>query len=156
MQNDQGCFGIPKRQNPPRSEVFVSNGNGHGTTNTKIRRFSTIRSILGDAITYVDDAALGASFIINQDGIYGITYTDRATANSADLGASVNSTELTTNIQSVLAINVLCSVTSVSSNYGCAAGTFFLKARDIVRPHTDGVPNANGDATHFRIVKVSN
>lgn len=73
----------------PRSSVTVHTGNGFGGTNAN-RRFSTILEELGSAITYADDANDGASFTINEDGIYAIDWTDLASGGNFEAFISVN------------------------------------------------------------------
>lgn len=52
------------------SEVWVTGSVGVGSTNSRIWKFSAVQNLEGSAITYVPDAALGDSFVINEDGIY--------------------------------------------------------------------------------------
>ena len=73
------------------SVVHVDIGNGFGSTNIKIRRFTTVVTNTGSDITYADSATLGGSFTINTDGIYAITYTDRKNSGGFELmGVTVN------------------------------------------------------------------
>ena len=65
--------------NSLEAEVFVQVGNGFGSTNTIVRRFSTVIINVGTAITYTDDSVYGASFLINVPGVYSISYTDQRT-----------------------------------------------------------------------------
>jgi hypothetical protein len=139
------------------SEVCVYNGaNGHGSTNICIRRFSATFINRGTAITYADSATLGATFTINEDGIYSINYQDARTSGSAAIGISLNSTELTTSISSISFTNFVAYVeTGSSAESGQANQTMFLKAGDVIRAHTDGLPGILGDnKTRFRIVQL--
>lgn len=77
--------------NNPRSEIAVTTGNGTGSTNTAVRRFTTISKQIGADITYTDSSTLGAQFTINSDGVYSISYTDSNTTDSIT-GVMVNST----------------------------------------------------------------
>jgi len=127
----------------PASQVRVDTGNGHGSTNTRIRRFSNITQSIGSAITYADSATLGGSFTINEAGIYSMTHHDRANASSFSIGFSVNSTQLTTDVGGITTANRLVFDVEASST-----GTFRstsvvarLAAGDVVRVHTDGSPN---------------
>lgn len=139
-------------------EVTVYAGNGHGSTNTKIRRFtSTLRSV-GTAVTYADSATLGASFTINESGLYEIYYQDEfLSASQFSYGATVNSAELTTNILSTAIANrLLCGVNTLG---GTAVPVPFtrtvrLTAGDVVRAHTNGSPNGTGNNVQFSIRKV--
>ena len=52
------------------SMVRLQSTNGHGATNTKIRRFSNVVEIRGASIGYKDSATDGASFTIKESGVY--------------------------------------------------------------------------------------
>jgi len=143
----------------PRSYVVVSTGNGHGSTNTKIRRFTTIDSNIGSAITYADSATLGGSFTINEDGIYSIIYNDYTSGAEAGIGISLNSTELTTDINSLTNYKdriTLANAGNISSN-SCISATIFIAAGGVIRAHNaPTLPNSTLNITQFRITKVSN
>lgn len=64
---------------PPPSNigcVRVYTQNGYGSTNTRIRRWTTVAINQGTDITYADSATLGSSFTINAAGVYACTYAD--------------------------------------------------------------------------------
>lgn len=136
--------------------VKVTTGNGHGSTNTKIRRFTTTEYSVGSAITYADSATSGASFTINADGIYAGIYFDQSDAGTIYLGVSKNSAQLTTDIYSITAANRLGMVgvggTAVVGEFSWVEK---LSAGDVIRPHTNGVPNATlAYYTTFNIRKI--
>jgi hypothetical protein len=136
-------------------EIVVTTGNGHGSTNTKIRRFTTTQSSVGTAITYADSGTLGGSFTINEAGIYAITCSETGVADT--YGVSLNSSQLTTNIQSITAADrVVHSTTDSGGNYTLSASVVVsLASSDVVRLHTDGTPTATSAAgTVFRIRKI--
>jgi hypothetical protein len=136
--------------------VTVTTGNGHGSTNTKIRRFTTTQSSVGSAITYADSATLGASFTINSDGLYEIYYGDASSSGSNIVGISLNSAQLTTDIQAITAANRVGLSASVTANDTApVTRTLRLVATDVIRPHTNSAPNA-GTAyqTIFSVRKV--
>jgi len=133
------------------SEVRVTGGNGHGSTNNKIRRFTTTVKNVGSDITYADSAALGATFTINTAGIYAIVYNDGANLGNSIGGLSKNSSQLTTSIQNITDSDILAVTHShngvPTNNYvgetTCYIGN--LVAGDIIRAHTDagGNPTSN-------------
>lgn len=134
-------------------EVVVHTGNGHGSTNTKIRRFTTAMTNVGTAITYADSATLGASFTINETGLYAIFYADYHGASTV-IGASVNSAQLTVGISSITTGNRLFCINQIAGNVVSASRVVRLSAGDVVRAHTEGV-NTGADATNvFSIRKV--
>lgn len=139
-----------------RSEVWLTGGNGHGATNTKIRRFTTTVRNVGTAITYADSANNGASFTINEDGVYMVTYSDSYGAGSSDMGLSINSTELTTDITSITNADRLLCWVSANSNF-TATGSVQVTARkgDVIRAHTTALVNQTVDQrTTFKITHI--
>ena len=133
--------------------AIVNSGNGHGSTNTKIRRFTTTLTSVGTAITYADSITLGASFTINETGIYEV-FTQESTTSA--FGISVNSSQLTTNIQSILVVNRL-GINSLNFNsISGVSRVVRLLAGDVIRAHTDGGPTNTTDMTYFSVRKVVN
>jgi hypothetical protein len=141
----------------PQDEITVDSGNGHGSTNTKIRRWSNTRKSTGSCITYADSSTLGGSFTIganNCAGNYSITVCDRATASDETLTITVNDSALTTsaNVPTTYAQGRRAGTKTVSTQPGCVSWTGYLSAGDVVREHTDG--NANGgDANVMTTIK---
>ena len=138
------------------SAVVVHTGNGYGSTNTKIRRFTTTLTNVGSAITYADSATLGASFTINETGIYSIIYDEANSLGSSNpFGVSLNSTELTTAIDGIAVAGRICMGTITASAYGLASCTQRFTAGDVVRPHGGTTLTASTNPTvKFTIRKV--
>lgn len=143
---------------PGDNSVVVTNGNGHGSTANKIRRWTTTESSVGSAIVYADSAANGSTFTIQtgNDGLYAITYTDGCSSTSTLFGISINSADLTTGVQSISAATRL-GITTGSTNNGPVALTVIVKlaAGDVIRPHTDGAPDLTGATSKFSIRKIN-
>lgn len=139
------------------SEVFLTGGNGFGSTSTVIRRFTTTLVNRGSAITYADSATLGGTFTINEPGVYSMKYSDGNTLAIDRLGISLNSTELTTGI------NAISNSTRLAQDRTSAANDFEnvfvsrrLRAGDVIRAHTLGSNNMTADdIVTFSIIKVS-
>jgi hypothetical protein len=144
------------QQSPGNHEIVVTTGSGHGSTNTKIRRFTTTQSSVGTAITYADSSANGGSFTINEAGIYAITFTDGKSATAAQFGISVNSSQLTTSIVSITATDRLGSTNNGAGNLHMSMTILAsLSSSDVIRAHTDGNPDLTSAAgTVFRIRKI--
>jgi hypothetical protein len=122
----------------PNGMVRLHTGNGFGSTNTKIRRFTTTVTNTGTAITYSDSASNGATFTINEAGIYSISYCDNFNSAGEQIGVSLNSSQLTTNISGITTADRLgytVSGADVSNNY---SWTGRLAAGDVIRAHTTG------------------
>lgn len=140
--------------------VVVTTGNGHGSTNTKIRRFTTTLSSTGTAITYADSAANGASFTINEAGLYSISYCDYGPVSTVvQYGVSKNSAQLTTDVGSITATDRV----AIASNYESTGNPWAIPlsisqrfaAGDVIRPHTNGTPNSSSTAlNYFSITKI--
>tara|TARA_R110000823_G_scaffold213977_1_gene343764 strand:- start:20 stop:508 length:489 start_codon:yes stop_codon:yes gene_type:complete len=139
------------------SRIHVYNYNGYGSTNNKIPRFSNTAETAGSAITYADSASLGASFTINDDGFYSMTY--HIMANSSQwFGISLNSTQLTTTLYQINVADRLTASNTPALNVVTQVGvTRRLAAGDIIRPHTYGgaFNNNGGNASNeFTIERV--
>ena len=146
----------------PRSEVTVDTGNVYGSTATVIPRFSNIRLNQGSAITYADSATSGASFTINEDGVYAISYSNGG-GGGAGIGITVNENLASTGTTSITSYTITYAQGYRAMTEQPTAGrrafvgwTGNLKAGDIVRPHDNGSSLATAPSTNFSIVKVSN
>lgn len=141
----------------PTSCVQVHTGNGYGSTNNKIRRYTTALVNTGSDITYADSAANGASFTINTTGIYAID-SNEISVNTGlfAVGASVNSAQLTTSINSITVANRLFFGFSGGGVFPAAGGAVrFLAAGDVVRPHQDGNNSDTTDKVTFSIRRIA-
>ena len=121
------------------SNIVVTTGNGFGSTNTRIRRFTTAQEESGTAVTYADSATNGASFTINEDGIYSVMYTDSISAGTyANIGISLNSSELTTEITAITAADRLMScATGDTTGRTMCSWSGRLSKGDVVRAHCE-------------------
>jgi hypothetical protein len=139
------------------SMIRLHTANGYGSTNTTIRRFSTLVLNQGTDITYADSATLGATFTIIRSGVYSISFSDStSSASGMSLGVSLNSTQLTTDINAITAADRLISTnTPPSPNYrGCCSVTVHLVAGSVIRAHTDGA-SGGGATAIFTITRVA-
>lgn len=132
------------------SQVRLTVGNGFGSTNTKIRRFTNTVENSGSHITYTDSATNGASFTINTAGIYAITYTEEGNTGTPLFGITLNSSQLTTDINGVTVSDIL-TISNCASGNGreATACTVKLAVNDVIRMHTN-----NGTATFADNVQV--
>lgn len=138
------------------NEVHLDTGNGLGSTNTAIRRFTNIRRNVGTAITYADSSTLGGSFTINEPGVYSVTYCDFSTAGTLAFGISIDSNVLTTTITSVSYAEGKRAVNAAATNFvGSVSCTLVLAAGNVLRAHTEAVANGNNSNVVFKITKVS-
>lgn len=142
--------------NAGRQQVYLSGGNGHGSTNTAIRRFTTAQVNTGTDMTYADSATAGMSVTINTSGVYAISYCDSATAGAATGGISVNGATLNTSIINLTyAQGHRIDQASSGANFiTCIAITLYLTAADVVRAHDDANMNFTNDRVVFSIERV--
>lgn len=146
-------------ENPPACELHIDTGNGHGSTNTRIRRFTNVRAnSLGSYLTYADDASLGMSITCNIAGRYEFTYADYNNAGSGAIGISLNTAVPTTNVSALsyaqgkrTIINTPGAATSSSTTI-----TLDLNPGDVVRAHTSANVNGADDNVFFRAIRVGN
>jgi len=149
---------VPVQSSSNRSEVWLDTGNGFGSTNDVIRRYTNINKNTGTAITYADSATLGASFSINEDGLYFITVTDEVTSGANYIGLSRNSSQLTTSIATITRTDRIALTTPQgAANPDSTSITLELFRGDIIRPHFGtGGGYADDARNYFRITKVNN
>jgi len=138
-----------------RSMVRLNTGNGYGSTNNKIRRFLNTVTNQGTDITYADSASLGATFTINVNGIYAISYSDQF-SNICTLGLTLNDTTPTAVVSSVSADQLLIAGTSPATDYAePIEWSGYLPAGSVIRAHTDGVASGTNIVfTQFTIARV--
>ena len=137
------------------SMVRLNTANGFGSTNTCIRRFTNVVTNQGVDITYADSATLGATFTINTNGVYAISYND-AINGTFVMGISLNSSQLSTSVASITVSDILSGVASPLVNLcGHAAWVGYLHAGSVVRPHTDGTAGVSTQKAQFTITKVA-
>lgn len=114
----------------------LQTGNGHGSANTKVRRFLTTIESYGTGFIYADSATLGASITIVERNEYTFCLTDRAT--TGVFGFSKNSNQLTTNIESITAAHQLAyTATTGGTNFQTITWKGFLNPGDVIRVHTN-------------------
>ncbi len=99
-------------------EIILRAANGAGSTNTLVRKYTTIEIATGTSMTYENSASLGASITINESGIYAFTVIDNANfsirRNSiAYDNSSAASLCLGTGIQNTSTVVVHCVATDV-------------------------------------------
>lgn len=133
------------------SMVRLNTANGVGSTNTKIRRFTNVVTNQGSDITYADSATLGASFTINTNGVYAISFTDALSA-AGNSGISLNTTAPNTVVYSIPVAEQLSW--SGSGPNVLAQWTGYLLAGSVVRPHIDG-QSTGAPTSLFTIVRVA-
>jgi hypothetical protein len=126
-----------------QSEVLCVTPNGVGSTNTKIRKYTSTAINAGSDITYASSATNGDSFTVNKAGLYVISVADACgTAVSMYYGVSINATGmLTTDFNTITESMKLMrgrSVHTIASGVGTISACVRLVATDVIRHHVSG------------------
>ena len=151
MNGSTGAWGLPRDAKAP-SEIYLTAGNGVGSTGTKQFRFANTFINKGVDMRLVKSAVYGDSIVINNPGLYSITLVN--TVNAAT-GVTKNSTQLTTNAGSLTdgSLLFIMGASAVSLTGSCVVN---LVAGDTLRVSADGsVPNTSALLTTFRVTKIS-
>lgn len=143
---------VPVQIEAVNSVVDVHTGNGHGSSNAN-RRFSTVLTNRGDAITYADSSTDGASWTINEDGIYTMDSVDIANGGNYEPFISINQVAP----GSVVVGTRLVATFIPNGERVAMSATTRLTKGDVIRVSA-GNTNAldSNDIVRFRITKVSN
>jgi hypothetical protein len=144
------------------SEVWVKSLNGFGSSAAGVPRFTTIQRYVGGAITYSDSSTLGATFTINEPGVYvgtALAFSNASAASEATitLNASTGDDDLTLTGGITTTVVLAHNRSYVSGSNGAAGCTFIkeLDVGDVIRMQTDGgTPGSGTGYFQFRIVKV--
>lgn len=137
--------------------IKLTTGNGFGSSSTAIRRYS-VSTVVGTHAVYADSSTLGTTITIaaGGGGLYEISVQDSHSASDTYVGASLNSAELTTAIQTITAANRLLAHIHGTGISLLATRTVRLVAGDVVRPHMGTtLPNSTSAVNStFAIRKV--
>ena len=140
-----------------QQEITLGDGNGHGSSSTKIRRFTTtVRSegsgILSDS---GDSSTLGREFTALKRCLVNVSYVDSAAAGSVFLGISKNSNQLTTSINSITkAHRKVLGLSSAATSPESVSWSGVLEVGDVIRFHGDGFADATTHA-HCSITAIA-
>ena len=133
-------------------EIYVNSGNGNGSVNTFVRRYTTVVRNVGTSITYADSATAGASFTINQTGLYSVFNLDFSSVGAGTFCIGVNATP-TLQAASIALANTAAQF--YASTLTSASSVVRLTAGDVLRPFGPSATNASGDArTIIRMVGI--
>jgi len=139
----------------------LTTGNGVGSTNTRIMRYTTVATNTAtDDLEYTDSATLGGSIKFLRAGWYRVKLVIITSAgNGAEAGVSVNSNQLATNISSITQSNVVSrTILSSPTTQGRADVVAFFNVDDVIRGHLNGAGSILTDGnttTELFVQKVS-
>ncbi len=143
---------LDHNDNAADAELWLHTGNGHGSTNTTVRRLTTAaKNTIGNYATYADSATLGMSITVIEPGIYAMGCADYRGAGGQTAGFSVNGTALTTGMSAINYADGMRVKVDISTNLPGAVGelTLSLVAGDVVRMQTTGTANATDQNCRF-------
>lgn len=143
----------------PQDYVYVDTGNGHGGSvsgETKVRNYSNVRASVGSAITRTArTTTAGDLYTINTAGVYCLTVGDTYSAGNMNIGFSVNSGTLTTNISAMAySDGYRGSTFVVLGSYAVHCISLYLAVNDVVRVHDEGTSDGASARTFFNITRV--
>ncbi len=142
-----------------RDYFHITGPNGTGSTDDKIRLFTTTTTNVGTAFTISHGATTGTTVTLNSSGIYVFCRVDQRGASSGFFGISVNSSQRTTSITSITAADRLIHNVYLGGGGDTAVCTApeYLQTNDVIRPHDSAVfDNGSGTATYFKGTKIGN
>ncbi|MBK7352698.1 MAG: hypothetical protein IPJ05_02910 [Nitrosomonas sp.] len=135
-------------------EVVVHTGNGYGSTNTRIRRYTTTLKASGGDITYADSPTLGASFTFNKSGVYEIYRAENYGSVVGNIGISLNTTTPSASLSIIAERLMMCSVSNVIP-YVAFSRAVQITAGDIVRPHDGAALNSNTTDCFMAVKRIA-
>lgn len=128
------------------SLIWLTGGNGTGSTNTRFRRYTTVLRNIGKAATLTQSATLGDSYTINKNGKYAISITDGSTTGSYNVGISLDSNQGTTSIVLIPDLNrLILGSHAVNLIMPMTIERDFVKG-NVLRTQTDGNANSTVSA----------
>jgi len=142
--------------NLPSSAIVADSGNGHGSSNTNVRRFTNV-TVTGTDISYNSgsQATAGAQFTINKAGIYSISYNDDSTGTAnVYIGIGRNANGATSVEDLTAATRLALGRTLTTEEVECVSATRRLNAGDVITAHTNAVPNDTSARVQFSITQI--
>lgn len=150
---------VPESMQTPDavSELVFANANGHGSTNTAIRKYTNKLTDTGSAMTHnfaTDMATKGLEVTIAEAGIYAASVVDSRASAAGQLGLTKNSNQLTTTAGSITSAHILNVLSADTGNWVQCSATFSAQVGDIIRVHTNSALDDTGPVSRFRIIQV--
>ena len=129
---------------------------GAASTDTKIAYFTNKNTDTSSGdLTIVNNSTNGLRLTIVSDGLYAMGFWLVSTGANLTFGISLNSSQLTTDIESITAVNRLALATSATNLAAMATATRRLSAGDVIRAHTGGGGGAATNAfSGFFITRI--
>lgn len=139
-----------------QAEITLEGGNGSGSTNNKIRRFTTAVVNTGAAMTYADSATDGGSITINETGWYVFGASDGHASGNYEYGITKNTVEPTVAFGSLAdKSEILCIGNIVGGAQYPTTGMALLTVGDILRHHGNGNTGAAANEVYMFCRRVA-
>lgn len=140
--------------NFPRTEIVLDTGNGYGSTNTAVRRFSNIRLNNGTNLTLTQSSTLGDFITCNVAGVYHIMAQDYDGGAGWQSGITVNGATLTSNAGALTyAQGKRASYFGASTQYNGNSVPVILAVGDVIR--VQGNATGTTDNTILHVTQTS-
>ena len=140
------------------SQLRLNTYAGYGGTDNKIMRFTNVVENVGNMfsenhVSGYSSNAKGLEITINRSGKYSFSFSNNGGAGYAtQYGFSLNSSQLTTGIQSITISDKLSIDVVNSGGFGTTPSIqLYFKRGDIVRYHTDGYAPTTAAGIHANI-----
>lgn len=143
------------RKNNSTNEVFADGSAGYGSTNLTTLRLATSRRADGTAVTFADSASLGATFTVNEPGLYAITGSC-GDSSGVYIAISINGTQLAAGPVPMTYAQGLRALTSGGTTYFQGSMSFVtrLAVGDIIRLQGNGASAPNSSRVSMGVTKV--
>jgi len=138
-----------------KCQLILNTYAGYGSTDTKIMRFTNKVEGYGSAFTEnhtsgYSSNAKGLEITINKAGKYSFSFTGMAPAGSGDrIGLSIDSTQLTTDINAITTANRLGVSTAVTGTECNFSISLYLTVGRVIRPHSLGFLPVTASVCNF-------
>ena len=128
-------------------QVYPADANSStqwGSTNTAIIQFPStgdVYNTTGNLVTFASTVADGCSITANKECIINGFLVMQPTGTGEIFGWSLNSTELTTNIQNITAAHILAMTSTTVAIRTTVPVTVRMSVGDVLRPHGGNIPS---------------
>lgn len=137
--------------------LICTDSPGNASTNTAVRRFTTILTQVGNGLTFTQSSTLGDSLTCVQPGRYAISFNTSNTTNlNFGLTRNASGTELTTaNFATILAPTRLALAQAGANAPARVTWVGWLAVGDVVRAQVSSGGALTAGVTDFQVERVS-
>ena len=141
-------------------ELYLDDVAGHGSTNTKIMRWTNERkNTLGIYATYATNSTDGMSVTVVIPGLYAFEIANSVAGSTETYGITLNeSGTLSSPTMSSLTYaqgSRIRTHSAVGSSNNMGSGTIRLAAGDVIRTRDDGAGTGAAPSAYFKMIRVA-